>query len=236
MSRARWLAVPAVLLATWAYAQSAPPPPAPAGPHPFFAVHKVLTSPRCMNCHPQGDAPLQFDQSKPHAMGISRAIDDVGMSCATCHQVVQYDFPHAPPGAPNWHLPPEDMRMVFEGQTVQSLCEQLRDPAKNGGKTLDEVLHHVSHDPLVLWGWNPGPGRTTPPLSHDTFVGEMKRWVDMQGACPEDTRPFVPAPPMPIAAPAAETPAATDAPATDTPAADTPATDTPATDTPAAQP
>jgi hypothetical protein len=33
----------------------------------FLQVYKVLMSPRCMNCHPAGDQPLQGDDSRLHA-------------------------------------------------------------------------------------------------------------------------------------------------------------------------
>src|SRR6476660_2616760 len=32
----------------------------------FMKVYKVLMSPRCMNCHPAGDAPLQGDDNHVH--------------------------------------------------------------------------------------------------------------------------------------------------------------------------
>src|SRR6266545_4787669 len=34
----------------------------------FMDVYKVLMSPRCMNCHPSGDVPLQGDDSHLHTM------------------------------------------------------------------------------------------------------------------------------------------------------------------------
>jgi hypothetical protein len=33
----------------------------------------------------------------------------------------------------------------------------------------------MKKDPLVLWAWTPGAGRTTPPLSHDKFVEALER-------------------------------------------------------------
>ena len=54
----------------------------------FLDVVKVLQSPRCMNCHPNGDAPLQGDDSRVHAMGITRDIETVGLECQTCHREI----------------------------------------------------------------------------------------------------------------------------------------------------
>ncbi|MEO1268026.1 MAG: hypothetical protein AAFX99_08010 [Myxococcota bacterium] len=172
-------------------------PPAPktvsaaaqdAGRKAFLEVARVLQSPRCMNCHPNGDRPLQTDASIPHAMNISRRSVAAGLPCATCHRTENSEavgVVGGPPGAPNWHLPPEDMPMVFQGLTPAQLCAQLKDPQTNGHKTLDELLEHVSHDPLVLWGWNPGGNRTQPPLAHAAFVAQFTRWVNSEGACPQ---------------------------------------------------
>ena len=65
------------------------PPSAPAstGAAAFMEVARVLQHPRCMNCHPIGDAPLQTDQSRPHLMNISRTSEAAGLECATCHQL-----------------------------------------------------------------------------------------------------------------------------------------------------
>jgi hypothetical protein len=38
---------------------------------------------------------------------------------------------------------------------------------------------------LVRWAWNPGPGRTVPPLSHDEFVSRLKEWIATGATCPE---------------------------------------------------
>ena len=36
----------------------------------------------------------------------------------------------------------------------------LKDPAKNGKRSLEEITTHMGTDKLVLWGWDPGDGRT----------------------------------------------------------------------------
>src|SRR5882672_8754726 len=41
----------------------------------FMQVYKVLMSPRCMNCHPAGDQPLQGDDSHIHTMSVQRGKD-----------------------------------------------------------------------------------------------------------------------------------------------------------------
>ena len=158
-----------------------------AGKQAFADVTRVLQSPRCQNCHPVGDRPLTGDQGKPHAQNISRGSVAAGLPCSTCHQERNSDaigIPGGPPGAPRWNLPPAERPMVFQGKTPTALCEQLKNPVHNGGKSLAQLLDHVSRDSLVLWGWKPGGKRTPPPLPHDKFVAAFTTWVASDGACP----------------------------------------------------
>jgi hypothetical protein len=150
----------------------------------FDDVARVLLSPRCRNCHPAGDAPLHGDAGTPHAMNISRRSIEAGLACTACHRVSNSAIPGAPPGAPNWHLPGRDTPMVFEGHTPASLCRQLKDPAATGGRNLDDLVEHVHRDPFVLWGWQPGPGRSTPPITHAEFVAATAKWAAAGGPCP----------------------------------------------------
>lgn len=154
----------------------------------FTAAYTVYMHARCMNCHPAGDAPLQGDDGVTHSQNVLRGTDGNGkyaLKCANCHQDANLSGAHMPPGSAKWHLPPADMRMVFQGKTAGELCRQLKDPAQNGGKTLEQLLEHVSNDTLVLWGWNPGDGRTQPPLTHDEFVAKMRTWIENGAACPD---------------------------------------------------
>jgi hypothetical protein len=89
-----------------------------------------------------------------------------------------------PPGDPDWHLPPEDMPMIFEKKTPRDLCSQLKDPAQNGNRTPKEIVEHLRTS-LVLWGWNPGEGRTAIPMPHDVFMKHMTEWVEKGATCPE---------------------------------------------------
>jgi mono/diheme cytochrome c family protein len=153
----------------------------------FLKAYPVFMHPRCLNCHPAGDAPLQGDDSLPHAQNVQRGPEGRGryaLKCANCHQRANLAGANMPPGNPKWHMPPPGMRMVFQGKSPGELCRQLKDPAQNGGMTLEELIHHVTHDKLVLWGWDPGDGRTKPP-SHAEFVDHLRTWVNKGAACPE---------------------------------------------------
>ncbi len=172
----------------------APPPSAPASRDPvasFELVRAVLQSPRCVNCHPAGDAPLQGDDSHVHPQHVLRGrggFGVAGLECAACHGKAnppESYGAHAPPGVEaGWHLPPPGMKMVFEGLAARPLCEQLKDPERNGGKDLAALVQHVSADPVVLWGWSPGYGRRPVPVAHADFVSAFKSWADAGAPCP----------------------------------------------------
>jgi len=153
----------------------------------FAKAAPVLLSPRCLNCHPAGERPLVGDRSQPHPMHVVRGplgMGKNGLLCSTCHQDTNLQGKGLPPGAPGWQLPPADTPMVFEKRTPRQLCEQLKDPARNGSRSPAEVVEHLRDAPLVLWGWHPGEGRTPVAMSHQEFVSLMSQWADKGAACP----------------------------------------------------
>lgn len=146
----------------------------------FKKVYSVLMHPRCMNCHPSGDIPLQGNDSHIHNMLPERGTDGKGvatMQCITCHAPKGVPGDHTPPGSPTWHLPPADMKMVFQGKTPRELALQLVDQSKNGHKDMDALRKHADDD-LVKKGWTMGGDRTLPPLSHAEFKKAWLTWLD----------------------------------------------------------
>jgi hypothetical protein len=164
------------------------PKDAVASREAFLAAYKVFMHPRCLNCHPAGDAPLQGDDSHPHAQSVKRGKDGKGkyaLKCANCHQDANLPGENMPPGNPNWHLPTAEAPLVFQGKSPAELARQLKDPKQNGGKTLEQLIEHVAEDKLVGWGWDPGDGRGKPPLTRDEFVKKVREWVEKGAAVPE---------------------------------------------------
>lgn len=176
------------VIATGSATPRTPKPDANASREAFLQVYKVFTSPRCQNCHPAGDAPLQGDDSHVHLQNVKRGKDGhgvYGMRCDTCHQATNLPGEHLPPGNPKWSLPPPENKMVFVGRTAAELCRQLKDPKQTGGRNLQQILEHVSTDDLVAWGWNPGIGRTPLPLTRPETVAQLKTWINGGAACPQ---------------------------------------------------
>ena len=155
----------------------------------FLAAYPVFMHPRCMNCHPAGDIPLQGEDSHLHLQNVKRGADGKGLyalKCKNCHQDSNLVGEGMPPGHPDWRLPPGNMRMVFQGKSPAELARQLKDPKQNGGKTLEEIVKHVSDDSLVRQsGWSPPEGKSKPPLSHDEFATKVREWIEKGAAVPE---------------------------------------------------
>jgi hypothetical protein len=132
----------------------------------FVEAGKVLQHPRCVNCHPAGDRPLQGEDGHPHQPWVRRGTDGHGvaaMRCTTCHQAANYDAVGMP-GHSNWHLAP--LSMAWEG------------------KSLAEIVEHMTHDALVGWGWSPGVGREPAPGTQEAFGALIKAWADTGAVCP----------------------------------------------------
>ncbi len=153
----------------------------------FTEVSRVLLHPRCGNCHVSGDSPGQGSAFALHEPPVVRGPEDrgvVGMECSGCHQDQNLRLSRVP-GAPDWRLPPKVMAWV--GLTPAALCEQFGDRARNGGRTLDEVVAHVDHDAFVAWGWAPGADREPAPGTQHEFAALVRAWVDGGAACPAES-------------------------------------------------
>lgn len=179
-------AAPATLKPVSAFASMTDP--AVRSPALFREMGKVLLHPRCVNCHPRSDRPNQGDAGVPHNPPVTRGPDGhgvAGLECATCHGPRNVAFANGQgsvPGDPQWHLAPASM--AWEGKTLAEICRQLKDPRRNGGKTLAQIHEHNAHDGLVGWGWKPGVGRTPVPGSQAVFGELTKAWIDSGARCP----------------------------------------------------
>ena len=150
----------------------------------FEEAGKVITHARCVNCHPAGDRPAQGDDRRPHMPLVVRGEDNfgaVGMRCTTCHGPANFDAAGIP-GNPAWHVAPIEMAWV--GKSLGEICRQIKDPQRNGGKSMEELVHHMAEDSLVGWGWKPGVGREPAPGTQKEFGELIKAWSDTGAVCP----------------------------------------------------
>ena len=51
------------------------------------------------------------------------------------------------PGHPRWGLAP--IEMAWEGESMSEVCRQIKDPQRNGGRSLELLHEHLAHDDLV---------------------------------------------------------------------------------------
>ena len=157
----------------------------------FQETGKVIQHPRCLNCHPADDRPLQGMDMHEHMPPVFRGEANfglAGMECTTCHTqanvelVAQAEGLQSIPGNPNWHLAPIEMAWV--GKSLAEICVQIKDEERNGGKSLAELVHHMAEDDLVGWGWNPGKGREPVPGTQAQFGELFQAWADSGAHCP----------------------------------------------------
>jgi hypothetical protein len=152
----------------------------------FREAGKVFASPRCLNCHPATARPTQTDDMTPHQPIVLRGPEGKGVPggllCSSCHQRENFAGSGAP-GNPRWALAPASM--AWQGKTLGEICQQLKDPERNGGHDLAGIIHHSFEDILVSWGWNPGGNRVPAPGTQREFGELIQAWADSGAACPD---------------------------------------------------
>ncbi|MEM8907129.1 MAG: hypothetical protein AAGD05_04720 [Bacteroidota bacterium] len=157
---------------------------------PFDKMMQALTHKRCVNCHPAGDRPRQGEDSHYHNFGVQRGPDNHGVAalkCASCHQEENNDFSGVP-GAPEWSLAP--LSMGWEGLNRVEIAQSILDPARNGGRSLKEIVKHLTEHELVLWAWEPGVDasgapREKPPIGKEEYIQAVKDWAAAGAIIPQ---------------------------------------------------
>jgi hypothetical protein len=157
----------------------------------FAEAAKVITHPRCMNCHPAGDQPLQGNE-RPHFPPVPRGEGGAGtasLPCSACHQQRNVELVagrtttvKSMPGHPRWQLAPHEM--AWQGKSLGDICRQLKDVKRNGGRDLALLHEHFAKDDLVAWGWDPGTGRDPAPGSQAVLGELIQAWIDSGAECP----------------------------------------------------
>ena len=155
----------------------------------FSEAGKVIQSPRCQNCHPVGRRPTQGDDLHAHVPLMYAASEGKGsaaLPCKSCHGPANHATlaPSIPsiPGNPRWGLAPASM--AWQGSSLGEICAQIKDPARNGGRKVEDLIHHIGEDTLVGWGWAPGYGRAPAPGTQKEAGALVEAWVKSGAICP----------------------------------------------------
>ena len=158
-------------------------------------IYEVASHPRCSNCHvgpsnqPMWSGP-SYGKTRPHGMNVSAGDSRIGVEtilCSTCHAYREglNDLPHAAPQvAMNWQLAPVEAEWF--GKSSAAVCQQLRDPDRNGGRDYLDLASHLDHDLILHWAWNPGGGREPAPYSLQEHVNDVLVWGVGGMPCADD--------------------------------------------------
>ena len=156
-------------------------------------IHDVFSHPRCANCHVGSDnIPIWSgknfgEAARPHGMningGASRIGAESGLLCTACHTPHNSALNNGPPGNVPWLLAPVEMQ--WYGKSSAEICAQVKDKKRNGNRTIEALAHHVEADPLVNWGWSPGPGRDPAPYTSADTAAAIRAWEKVGAPCPK---------------------------------------------------
>lgn len=156
----------------------------------FKEAAKVLEHPRCLNCHPATRVPTQGEDLHPHIPLVQAGPENRGtkeLPCSSCHG--PQNTPtlagrvKSIPGNDHWSLAPASM--AWQGRSTAEICEQIKDPARNGNRTLAQIEKHLAEDHLVGWAWHPGEGREPAPGTQAVFGELIAAWVKSGAVCPK---------------------------------------------------
>jgi hypothetical protein len=149
----------------------------------FTEAAKVIMNPRCMNCHPAADRPTQGNDMHAHLPPVAHGAG----SCQTCHTdrnftLMERASYQSIPGHPRWDVAP--IEMAWQGKSASEICQQIKDPQRNGGRSLELLHDHLAKDDLIAWAWHPGAGRDPVPGTQERLGELVRAWIDSGAACP----------------------------------------------------
>ena len=158
-------------------------------------IYQVTSHPRCSNCHVGADnRPMwsgpSYGKTRPHGMNVQAGESRIGaetIPCSTCHieRDSLNDMPHAAPQvAMAWQLAPVEAEWF--GKSSTEVCNQLRDPERNDGRTFLDIAGHLDHDLILHWAWNPGGSREPAPFSLQEHVDDVLAWGVAGMPCEND--------------------------------------------------
>ena len=163
-------------------------------------VFEVASHPRCANCHVgESDRPMwsgpSYGKTRYHGMNIQAGESRIGIEtvpCSTCHTTKLEDWkaadtvPHSAPRVNmDWMLAP--IEADWFGKDTDFICQQMRDPERNGGRTFEELAEHLGHDVILHWAWEPGGNREPAPYSLQDHINDLLAWGVAGQPCASDS-------------------------------------------------
>jgi hypothetical protein len=156
----------------------------------FTEAARVITSPRCMNCHPATREVTQGDDLHAHVPFVDTGKFGAGspaLPCRACHETSNTatlaDSIASIPGTPGWGIAPASM--AWQGKSLREICQQIQDPARNGGRDLTKLSQHMAKDVVVGWAFHPGDGRAPAPGTQAQFAALIDAWIATGAQCPQ---------------------------------------------------
>lgn len=159
--------------------------------------HEVASHPRCSNCHVGPDnIPMwsgsSYGETRPHGMKINAGKSRIGaetLLCAACHTSLKKPNPaanaplHSPPKVTGiWGLAP--VSAAWFGMSSNHICNQIKDPQRNGNRSIRDVAAHLGHDAVLRWAWSPGGNREPPPRTLQEAMDNLMKWAAAGAPCP----------------------------------------------------
>src|SRR5262249_52764953 len=138
-------------------------------------------------------------QAAPHPMHVTQRHNpgdlSLGIACRTCHGRENSREQGGPPGAgadkEEWRMPPRTVMAPGRGKARGELCGRWQKgvPVSWMGRgqncadcTVAEFfVHHIGHDPLIAWAFEPGAGREPAPLDVPRLVELARAWAPILG-------------------------------------------------------
>ena len=168
-----------------------------AGLAAWSRIYEVVSHPRCSNCHTgASDRPMwsgpSYGRTRVHGMNIRAGESRIGaetLPCRTCHvttaEKIDNSVPHAAPQVSDaWRLAP--VEADWFGRSSAFICAQLRDPERNGDRTVADLADHLEHDVILHWAWAPGGGRVPAPYNLESHIADLIAWGEAGQPCPQD--------------------------------------------------
>jgi hypothetical protein len=73
---------------------------------------------------------------------------------------------------------------MWATMSVGDMCRSIKNPARNGGRSLQGLLKHAVEDSLINWAWDPGGKRESVPMPQTVFTDVFEEWVRTGAHCP----------------------------------------------------